>query len=156
MDERMVVVERATEAIASATTRQPVVGLILGSGLGVLGDEIPNADVIEYGAIPGFPQSTVPGHAGRLVIGELEGKPVLIMQGRFHYYEGYSMDEVVLPVRVMRRLGIETLVVTNAAGGVNTTFTPGDLMVITDHIKFFSSSPCADQTSRRSVPALTI
>ena len=120
---------------------QPTLGLILGSGLGVLGDQIEGADFVPYAEIPGFPVSTVEGHAGRLVFGELEGKQVVIMQGRFHYYEGYSMDEVVFPVRVMKLLGVETLVVTNAAGGVNTAFMPGDLMLISDHIKFFTDSP---------------
>jgi purine-nucleoside phosphorylase len=141
MDERMKMVETATAYITSRTRVQPTVGLILGSGLGVLGDEIPGAEAIDYGDIPGFPVSTVEGHAGRLVLGSLGGKNVVVMQGRFHYYEGYSMDEVVFPVRVMKKLGVQTLIVTNAAGGVNTAFTPGDLMLITDHIKLFTDSP---------------
>lgn len=131
----------AVEAIRARTTVRPSVALILGSGLGVIGDEVTNAAAVPYEAIPGFPVSTVEGHAGRLVIGSLGGVDVVVMQGRFHYYEGYTMAEVAFPVRVMQHLGAGTLVVTNAAGGVNETFTPGDLMVITDHIKFFDASP---------------
>lgn len=139
--ERMVAVSKAIETIRETTGVTPQIGLILGSGLGVLGDDIPGAEAIEYKDIPGFPVSTVEGHAGRLIFGELGGKAVVIMQGRFHYYEGYSMDEVVFPVRVMKALGVESLIVTNAAGGVNTGFVPGDLMLITDHIKLFTDSP---------------
>lgn len=141
MDTRMEAVKTAADFVAGKTSVTPTVGLILGSGLGVLGDQIPGADAIPYADIPGFPVSTVEGHAGRLVLGELGGKSVVIMQGRFHYYEGYTMDEVVFPVRVMKLLGVDTLVVTNAAGGVNTGFVPGDLMLISDHIKFFTDSP---------------
>lgn len=141
MDKRMQNVENAAKFIRSRSSVKPSVGLILGSGLGVLGDEIEEGHRIRYEEIPDFPVSTVEGHAGRLVLGELEGKAVVVMQGRFHYYEGYPMDQVVFPVWVMRRLGVETLLVTNAAGGVNTSFSPGDLMLITDHIKFFTDSP---------------
>ena len=124
----------AADAVRQRTQQQPTVGLILGSGLGTLVDEISNADVIPYAEIPHWPRSTVQGHAGKLVIGELEGRTVLAMQGRSHFYEGYSMAEVTLPVRVMRLLGIDTLVVTNAAGGLNPEFQAGDIMVIEDHI----------------------
>lgn len=124
----------AADAVRSRTSRQPKVGLILGSGLGPLVDEISQPDIIPYQDIPHWPHSTVHGHAGRLVIGELEGQDVLAMQGRIHFYEGYSMAQVTLPVRVMRRLGINTLIVTNAAGGLNANYTAGDLMVIEDHI----------------------
>lgn len=117
------------------------VGLILGSGLGVLADEIENRTVIPYEEIPSFPVSTVEGHAGQLVYGTLGGKQVLALQGRFHYYEGYEMNEVTFPVRVMSMLGTESLIVTNAAGGVNLEFTPGDLMLITDHINLFGTNP---------------
>ncbi len=141
MDTRMKAVQKAVDFIRGKTAVTPQIGLILGSGLGVLGDDIPDSDAIDYGDIPGFPVSTVEGHAGRLVFGSLGGKQVVIMQGRFHYYEGYTMDEVVFPVRVMKLLGVETLVVTNAAGASNTTFSPGDLMIITDHIKLFTDSP---------------
>lgn len=110
-------------------------GLVLGSGLGDLADEIENRIIIPYKDIPNFPVSTVPGHAGRLVIGKLEGKIVLCMQGRFHFYEGWGMDQVVFPVQVMHVLGIERLILTNAAGCVNKEWEPGNLMLITDHIK---------------------
>lgn len=120
---------------------KPEIGLILGSGLGVLADEIENPVTISYGDIPHFPKSTVAGHKGQLVIGTLEGKQVIAMQGRFHYYEGYSMDQVTLPVRVMKGLGVEKLFVTNAAGGINESFKPGDLMIITDHINNFGNNP---------------
>ncbi len=113
---------------------QPQIAIVLGSGLGALADEVQDAVVIDYRAIPHFPLSTIPGHMGRLVIGHLQGKPVLIMQGRTHYYEGYSMQQVTLPIRVFRRLGVETLVLTNAAGGVNPRYKAGDIMLITDHI----------------------
>lgn len=137
----MSTIERAKVFIEEKITTKPTVGLILGSGLGVLAEEVENPIKIKYNEIPGFPVSTVEGHAGQLVIGELKGVNVLAMQGRFHYYEGYSLDEVTLPVRVMKALGIETVVVTNAAGGVNRTFTPGDLMLITDHINNAGANP---------------
>ena len=121
--------------------RKPVIGLILGSGLGEMADAIRCPVVIDYHDIPHFPVSTVPGHKGRLVIGELEGRTVLCMQGRFHYYEGYSMQDVVYPIRVMRMLGINGLFLTNAAGCVNTSWKPGDLMLIADHIKLIADNP---------------
>lgn len=120
---------------------QPIIGLILGSGLGDLADEIENPIVIPYESIPNFPVSTVAGHAGQLVYGDLEGKKVLALQGRFHYYEGYDLATVTYPVRVFKELGIETVFVTNAAGGVNEKFTPGDLMIITDHINLTGQNP---------------
>ena len=116
-------------------------GLVLGSGLGDMADEIKNPVVINYKDIPNFPISTVPGHAGRLVIGELEGRNVLCMQGRFHFYEGYEMDQVVFPIQVMKMLGIRRLILTNAAGCVNTAWKPGTLMLINDHIKLAPQSP---------------
>ncbi|MGX4687316.1 purine-nucleoside phosphorylase [Vagococcus sp. JNUCC 83] len=116
-------------------------GLILGSGLGELADEITDRVVIPYEDIPNFPVSTVVGHAGQLVYGTLSGKKVLAMQGRFHYYEGHSMQTVTFPVRVMKALGADSLIVTNAAGGVNTSFSPGDLMLITDQINFTGDNP---------------
>ena len=121
--------------------RKPVIGLVLGSGLGDMADSLADPVIIDYHDIPHFPVSTVPGHKGRLVIGELEGKTVLCMQGRFHYYEGYSMDEVVYPVRTMKMLGINALFLTNAAGCVNTAWKPGDLMLIADHIKLIADNP---------------
>lgn len=126
--------DEAAQAIKQRISIQPVVGMILGSGLNGLADSIKNAVYIPYKELPHFPVSTVEGHAGRFVIGELEGKPVLVMQGRIHYYEGYTMDQVTLPIRVMQRMGISNLIVTNAAGGVNPNFTPGDVMLITDQL----------------------
>ncbi|MGP4072392.1 purine-nucleoside phosphorylase [Piscibacillus sp. B03] len=119
----------------------PQVGLILGSGLGILADEINNPTVIPYKEVPNFPTSTVAGHKGQLVIGELQGKIVIAMQGRFHYYEGYSMQQVTFPVRVMKALGVEQLVVTNAAGGINESFDAGNLMLIKDHINMMGNNP---------------
>lgn len=120
---------------------KPQVALILGSGLGDLADEITNAVKIKYESIPNFPVSTVEGHAGQLVYGELAGVKVIALQGRFHYYEGYDLDTVTYPVRIFKELGVETVIVTNAAGGVNTSFKPGDLMVITDHINLSGQNP---------------
>lgn len=123
-------------AIRSKTKEQPKIAMILGSGLGSLADSLENPVFIPFNDLPHWPASTVPGHVGRLVIGKLEGLSVLMMQGRIHFYEGYTMQQVTLPVRVMQRLGIDSLVVTNAAGAVNPDFLPGDLMLITDHINF--------------------
>lgn len=135
-------IDAATEFIKSKlNNHKPSIGLILGSGLGILADEITNPTVIQYNEIPGFLKSTVEGHKGQLVIGELEGKTVIAMQGRFHFYEGYSIQEITLPVRVMKKLGVEILIVTNAAGAVNEKFNPGDLMLITDHINFGFGNP---------------
>ena len=120
---------------------KPSIGLILGSGLGVLADEIENPVVIPFNEISGFLKSTVEGHKGQLVIGQLNGKTVLAMQGRFHFYEGYSIQDVTIPVRVMAKLGIENLIVTNAAGAVNKQLNPGDLMLISDHINFGFDNP---------------
>ncbi len=120
---------------------QPKVAMVLGSGLGYLGDEVEEAIVVPYGDIPNFKASTAPGHKGQLVFGKLAGKPVAVMQGRMHHYEGYSYQEVSYAVRVLRLLGCDTLFVTNAAGGVNWKFKAGDLMLITDQIKIFMESP---------------
>ena len=128
-------IKTAVEFIQKKSKYTPEIGLILGSGLGSLADSIEDAEYYDYSSLPNFPVSTVEGHAGRLVIGKLKGKIVVAMQGRFHFYEGYSMTDVTFPVRVMKLLGVKTLVVTNAAGAVNTSFNPGDLMIITDHIK---------------------
>jgi len=141
MDNRLEPLHKAADFIASKINEIPEIGMILGSGLGVLGDEVENPLIIRYEDIPFFPRSTVEGHAGQMVIGKLEGKNVLVMQGRFHYYEGYSMDTVVFPVRVMKLLGIKNFLVTNSSGGVNTSFEPGDLMIISDHIKLGLDSP---------------
>ena len=119
----------------------PKVAMVLGSGLGFLGDEVEDAIAIDYRDIPHFKASTAPGHKGRLVFGKLEGQNVAVMQGRMHHYEGYSYEEVAYAVRVLRLLGCDTLIVTNAAGCVRTEWTAGELMLITDHIKMFSESP---------------
>ncbi|WP_166239230.1 purine-nucleoside phosphorylase [Paenibacillus turpanensis] len=134
-------VEEAVQFLQSKLPAAPEIGLILGSGLGVLGDQVENAVALDYGAIPNFPVSTVEGHAGKLIYGELQGKRVIVMQGRFHLYEGYEGDAVTFPVRVMRALGVNTLIVTNAAGGVNFDYKPGDLMLIRDHINFMFRNP---------------
>jgi purine-nucleoside phosphorylase len=127
-------IDSLSRSIQSRIPSKPRVAMILGSGLGSLADSIENPIHIPYGDLPSWPVSTVLGHEGRLVIGQLEQNDVIIMQGRVHYYEGYSMNHVTLPVRVMQRLGVEFLFVTNAAGAVNPAFEPGDLMLITDHL----------------------
>jgi purine-nucleoside phosphorylase len=127
-------IDQAADAIRKRTSYRPRVGLILGSGLNGLADSVQKADIIPYGELPNWPVSTVQGHAGRLVIGELEGQDALVMQGRIHFYEGYSMSQITLPVRAMLRLGLEMMFVTNAAGGVNPDFAPGDVMLITDNL----------------------
>lgn len=134
-------IQQAAQFLKEKYKLQPVIGLILGSGLGVLGEEVEDALKIPYNEIPNFPVSTVEGHAGNLVFGLLNGVPVAVMQGRFHYYEGYSFDKVTFPVRVMKELGIKQIIVTNAAGGVNETFSPGDLMLISDHINNMGTNP---------------
>jgi purine-nucleoside phosphorylase len=123
-------------AIRSKTKEQPKIAIILGSGLGSLAESLETPVFIQFNNLPHWPVSTVPGHVGRLVIGNLEGHSIMVMQGRIHFYEGYTMQQVTLPIRVMQRLGIDILVVTNAAGAVNPDFAPGDLMLITDHINF--------------------
>jgi purine-nucleoside phosphorylase len=134
-------IREAAAYIAKESGVKPQIGLILGSGLGVLADLIENAKTIDYANIPHFPISTVEGHAGELVIGDVKGKQVMIMKGRFHPYEGYGVETVSFPVRVMKELGVRTLIVTNAAGGVNMSFQSGDLMVINDHINFMFRNP---------------
>lgn len=127
-------IDETANAIRGKTSHRPRVGIILGSGLNGLAESVQKADHISFGDLPYFPVSTVPGHVGRLVIGELEGQGVFVMQGRIHFYEGYSMAQVALPVRAMQRLGIEIMIVTNAAGGVNPEFSPGEVMLITDNL----------------------
>jgi purine-nucleoside phosphorylase len=124
----------AAQAVQKRLHYKPRIALILGSGLGEMANTIENPDIIPFKDIPNWPESTAPGHAGRIVVGKLENQEVLVMQGRLHYYEGYSMAEVTLPIRVMQCLGINMLVLTNAAGGVNQKFSAGDVMLITDHI----------------------
>ncbi|MFJ7975227.1 purine-nucleoside phosphorylase [Peribacillus sp. JNUCC 23] len=145
-------IEKAASFIKEKFNATPEIGLILGSGLGVLADEIENAVKIPYSEIPEFPVSTVEGHAGQLVLGELSGKKVVAMQGRFHYYEGYPMELVTFPVRVMKLLGVEKMIVTNAAGSVNESFVPGDLMLITDHINYTGTNPLIGPNDERFGP----
>ena len=134
-------IKASADFILKQSKYKPEIGLILGSGLGSLADAIEDAEYYNYADIPNFPTSTVEGHAGRLVIGKLGNKQVVAMQGRFHYYEGYSLDKVTFPERVMKLLGVSKLIVTNAAGAVNESFNAGDLMLITDHINFSGSNP---------------
>jgi purine-nucleoside phosphorylase len=133
-------IDRVTQSIRLKIEIKPRIGLILGTGLGGVAGSIKNARVIPYKELPDWPLSTVMGHTGQLVIGDLEGQLVLAMQGRIHYYEGYSMQQVTLPVRVMQRLGIEIMIVTNAAGAIHPDFVPGDLMLITDNLNLAGMS----------------
>lgn len=143
---------KAARYIAEQSSVKPKVGLILGSGLGVLAERINAAEKIPYKNIPSFPVSTVPGHAGQLVLGSLSGCAVVAMQGRFHHYEGYSLKEVTFPVRVMKELGVETIIVTNAAGGINESFSNGDLMLIRDHINVTFRNPLIGQNEEEWGP----
>jgi len=138
-------IRQTAEWLQAKLTTSPRIALIIGSGLGDLGKEIQSEQSIPYKEIPNFPLSTVEGHAGYLIIGKLGNKEVLAMNGRFHYYEGYSMDEVTFPIRVFFELGIRTLFVSNAAGGTNPEFHIGDLMLITDHINMMSENPLRGQ-----------
>jgi purine-nucleoside phosphorylase len=134
MDDLYDQIEQARVAIAARVTMTPRVALILGSGLGSLADQLDDAVVVPYADVPGFPRSTVHGHRGELAVGRLSGQPVAVMRGRFHFYEGYTMQQVTFPVRVLRALGCDTLIVTNACGGLHADWDAGDLMQITDHI----------------------
>lgn len=136
MDYSLADYKRAADIIKSRTDHRPEIGLVLGSGLGLLADELEASVAIPYDEIPGWPRSTVHGHSGRLVIGLLEGKVVAAQQGRAHFYEGYSMQQVTFPIRVMHFLGIHTVILTNAAGGVDRGYRVGDLMLLNDHINF--------------------
>jgi purine-nucleoside phosphorylase len=127
-------IDAAVAAIRARINCNPRIGIILGSGLGGLADQVQDATIVPVAELPDWPASTVMGHQGRLVVGSLAGQPVIVLQGRIHYYEGYSMAQVTMPVRVMHRLGVEILVVTNAAGAIRAEFQPGDVMLITDHI----------------------
>jgi len=138
------IMEKINESIASIRKycqTKPEIAIILGTGLGRLAEDIEESTFIPYNKINNFPVSTVPGHSGNLVLGKLEGKPVVAMQGRFHYYEGYSMQEVVFPVRVMKKLGSDLIIISNAAGGMNRFFQRGDLMLIYDHINLMGNNP---------------
>lgn len=127
-------IDQVSDAVRARTKWQPKVGMILGSGLGTLADAIESPDIVPVDQLPMWPQPTVQGHKGRLVIGQLKGQQVMVLQGRSHFYEGYSMAQVTLPVRVMQRLGVQILVVTNAAGAIDPDYAPGDVMLITDHV----------------------
>ena len=131
----------ATDYISSQSAIKPAVGIILGSGLGGLVTDITDRTEIPYGDIPHFPVSTVEGHHGRLILGRMQGRPVVAMAGRFHYYEGFPMQQVTFPIRVMKALGIHTLLISNAAGGMNAAFKVGDLMIIRDHINLQPEHP---------------
>ncbi|KPL04209.1 MAG: purine nucleoside phosphorylase [candidate division Zixibacteria bacterium SM23_73_2] len=134
-------IEKAVEYIRGKTQMVPKLGIILGTGLGGLADEIELESAISYEYIPFFPVSTVESHAGRLLFGTLSGKTIVAMQGRFHYYEGYTMKEIAFPVRVMKKLGVQVLLVSNACGGLNPNFKAGDIMVISDHINLLGDNP---------------
>ena len=134
-------IDRAVSVVRERVSLAPQVAIILGSGLGALAGEVRADAVVPYAEIPGFPRSTVEGHAGNLLVGRLEGRAVAVMQGRAHFYEGYSLADVVFPVRVIRALGARVLLVSNAAGGVNRLWSSGDLMIIADHINFMGSNP---------------
>jgi len=138
---RLEIVHEAAEVVRARYSATPAAAIILGTGLGGLANEIDVAATVEYGDIPGFPLSTVESHAGRLLCGTLGGKPVIAMQGRFHRYEGYSLQQVTFPVRVLRALGAETLIVSNACGGMRDEWAPGDLMLIADHINLLGDNP---------------
>ena len=134
-------IDNAVSYIRSRTSAAPTMGMILGSGLGDFADTLENRQVIPFTDIPDFPAATVPGHTGAFVFGEKHGKSVVCLQGRLHYYEGHPMQVLTMPVRIMKKLGVEILILTNAAGGVNKDYRPGDLMLITDHINYSGSNP---------------
>ena len=142
----------AVAAIRARTTTAPKIAVILGSGLGALAGEVAGATRIPYGDVPGWQRSTAPGHAGELVVGRLEGKDVAVMSGRLHYYEGYDIAAIGFPVRVLRAWGVDTLVITNACGGLNPSFVAGDLMVINDHINFMGANPLRGPNDDRLGP----
>ena len=145
-------VEEACRSIFKRVTLKPRVGIILGTGLGGLAKKVSTAESLPYDEIPHFPSSTVEGHAGRLVFGRLSAKNVVVMQGRAHYYEGHSLLKVTLPVRVMKRLGVQILIVSNAAGGLNPLFLPGDVMAVSDHINFTGQNPLIGPNSESLGP----
>ena len=142
----------AVAAIRARTKTAPKIAVILGSGLGALAGEVAGATRIPYGEVPGWQRSTAPGHAGELVVGRLEGRDVAVMSGRLHYYEGYDIAAIGFPVRVLRAWGVDTLVITNACGGLNPSFVAGDLMVINDHINFMGANPLRGPNDDRLGP----
>ena len=142
----------AAQFVSERTPLRPTLGIVLGSGLGAFATQVEQATAIPYAEIPHFPQSTVPGHSGRLLLGAVGGVPVAVMQGRVHAYEGYSPDEVTFPVRVLGALGVRTLVLTNAAGGINAAFRQGQLVLISDHINLSGRNPAAGPYDERLGP----
>jgi len=144
--------QRAAEQIRLNANTEPSVAIVLGSGLGGFADELTESTSLAYKDIAGFAQATVEGHAGRLVIGKAGEVPIAAMQGRFHFYEGYSLEDVTFPIRVLKSLGVRTLILTNAAGSLNTEFTPGSLMVISDHINLMGVNPLIGRNDERFGP----
>jgi purine-nucleoside phosphorylase len=144
--------QRAAEQIRSSAKTRPAVAIVLGSGLGAFADELTESTSLAYKEIAGFAQATVEGHAGRLVVGKAGEVPIAAMQGRFHFYEGYSLEDVTFPIRVLKSLGVRTLILTNAAGSLNTEFTPGSLMVISDHINLMGVNPLIGANDERFGP----
>ena len=142
-------VKESADFILSKTAQRPKIGVILGSGLGGLVDFMENKEIIPYSDIPNFPQSTVKGHEGNMVFGTIGSQNIIAMQGRFHYYEGFTMKEVAYPVYVMKLLGIENIIVTNACGAINDTFKPGDLMIIEDYINMWGNNPLIGPNDER-------
>lgn len=150
--------EETVDFLKSCQSVNASVGIVLGTGLGELAEKVTDGVTVPYSQIPHFPISTVPGHNGNLLMGYLQGKPVMVMQGRFHFYEGYDLKEVTYPIRVMAKLGIKSLILTNAAGGINPSFQPGDLMVFADHINLMGANPLRGETTgslNRRFPDLT-
>lgn len=143
---------KSVQYIQSIKAAKPKIGLVLGSGLGVFVDQIENKTIIPYNDIPHFKRTTVEGHEGRLILGTVRGVEVAVMQGRFHAYEGHSMEDVVFPVRMLHKLGIKTLILTNAAGGVNLSYRPGDLSIIKDHINLMGTNPLIGPNDNKMGP----
>ena len=143
---------KSVEFIRGKISCRPELAIILGSGLGSIADCLEERETLPYEQIPGFPKSTVSGHADQLVFGRMKGKPIVAMQGRFHYYEGHSMRQLCFPIYVLRMLGVKTIVITNACGGINPDFEPGDLMLITDHINLYGPNPLIGDNDERFGP----
>ena len=152
MSQAYTLLEKWVRAVREVTDFTPEIGIVLGSGLGDFARLVDRKAEVSYDSLPGFPVSTVAGHAGKLIFGYVRSVPVVVMQGRVHYYEGYSMEQVVAPIRLMGLLGAKKLLLTNAAGGVNTSFTPGDLMLITDHISAFVPIPLRGENPQELGP----
>ena len=152
MSQAYTLLKKWVRAVREVTDFTPEIGIVLGSGLGDFARLVDRKAEVSYDSLPGFPVSTVAGHAGQLILGYGRSVPVVVMQGRVHYYEGYSMEQVVAPIRLMGLLGAKKLLLTNAAGGVNTSFTPGDLMLITDHISAFVPSPLRGENPQELGP----